>query len=38
MTCRLPNTHTVHTVLDGGRQAGRQGAENGRGRMEDRRE
>ena len=36
--CSLPNTHTVHIELDGGRQAGRQGgreAEKERGRMED---
>ena len=35
--CSLPNTHTVHIELDGGRQAGRE-AEKERGRMEDGRE
>ena len=27
--CSLPNTHTVHIELDGGRQAGRQGCREG---------
>ena len=31
--CSLPNTHTVHIELDGGRECGREG-----GRMDDGRE